>query len=239
LAKDQGWAEKISYFFKKKESVLVLGLSGTGKSNLLTSLSAAGGLVDALSAEDRTVSAVHHKVTINDKPFVVIDTPGESQHRSLRRTEIVDLIRRGNGKARIINVVSYGYHEYGAGRPDAITSSKKPRTEFLERNRQNEIHALAEWVASLGSRETTAWITTVVTKADLWWSEKDTVLPHYQSGAYDAAIRQIDADIHHTVLPYSSVVHKFYGVVPVDGEFDDATKTDINSRFLRKLVDLA
>ena len=57
IADDQGFWEKLADFFKKKETILVLGSTGCGKTNLLTSLAAAAGLVEAIPRMSRTTSA--------------------------------------------------------------------------------------------------------------------------------------------------------------------------------------
>ena len=75
---------------------------------------------------------------------------------------------------------------------------------------------------------------TLVTKADLWWHEHDEVLDYYEHGTYYKTIR--DAAIKgHAVIPYSSVNHRFYGVAPSPGLFEDADRANCQEQLLKQL----
>lgn len=237
LADDVGLLKRIVNLFKRKEKLIVLGRSGTGKTNFLVSLAASAGLVEAVKATDRTVRTVEQSVVINDQPFIVFDTPGQEQHDYDRTSQIRARMTDPDSKCRVINVVSYGYHEYGTA-IDPLTGSGIADMDYLTRHRELEISRLSEWVPFLADRDVSSWVLTVVTKADLWWDQRDDVLHYYENGAYDQAIRQQDPNIHHVVLPYCSVVHKFFGTAPVSGNFDDEERLRVNLQFLRKLVEL-
>ncbi len=237
LADNQDLLTRVLDFFRTKHTILVLGSTGTGKSNLIRSLNAAAGLVDAIPSGTRTEAVQPHKVRVNSSPFRVIDTPGQRHHQSERTRAIREAL--ATPPVRVINVVSYGYHEYGQASSEALDANDQPRPDYLDRHRSNELHAIREWLPLLGDRTVTAYVCTVVTKADLWWSERDDVTRYYQEGEYAAAIQQADPHLTHAVLPYCSVVHKFYGRSRLSGDFDDEARVSTTSHFLSQLVALA
>jgi len=142
-----------------------------------------------------------------------------------------------NPPVRVMNVVSYGYHEYAAAAGEALTSTGVSES-FLQRHRDNELTALNEWLPLLGDRTVTRWIFTVVTKADLWWDKYDEVLEYYQIGPYAEKLRGVDSRLRVATLPYCSVVHRFFGTAKHAGSFDDEDRMRTNKHFLHQLVDL-
>jgi energy-coupling factor transporter ATP-binding protein EcfA2 len=235
-SEDLKLTEKIKDALRKKEVLIVLGASGSGKTNLIISLNSAAGLVDPVWRMNRTTATARQQVRIKGQPFRVIDTPGQSLHEADR----LGTVRQVAAKplVRIVNVVSYGYHEYDTNVSNAVGPDGQPRAEFLEMHRQEELQALKQWLPVLGDRNTTKWILTAVAKADLWWHQREQVVGHYMSGEYNAAIKESDSNLRHVVLPYCSVAHKFYNRAPVDGSFDDRDRMRTNIHFLQQLVAL-
>lgn len=228
--------QKIGDALKKKELLIVLGASGVGKTNLIVSLNSAAGLIDATWRMNRTSATVRKNVRIDGQPFQVIDTPGQDLHESDRLRTVREVAARP--LVRIINVVSYGYHEYDVDPSRVIGPNSLPHPSFLQDRREEEMKALQQWIPILGDRSITKWVLTAVTKADLWWEERDQVLDYYRNGNYNKAMKSIDPQLYHSVLPYCSVGHKFYNVTPIDGTFDDSDRVRTNLHFLRQLVDL-
>lgn len=222
-------------FLKKKPTVLVLGSTGVGKTNLLRSLSSPPGLVDPISRFTRTETPAGETVRIDGHPFRVIDTPGQMNHESARLKVIREAM--ANPPVRVINVVCYGYHEY-QGQADQAVKRGVPSEKFLREHRRREIEAAQNWIPLLGDTGVTEWVATVVTKADLWWPEHDSVREHYANGEYADAIMSVDPRIRHAVLSYCSVFHKFFDEVRLPGEFDDARRIETNVHFLNQLVNL-
>lgn len=236
LAEDEKILARLATFFKSKDTIIVLGSTGSGKTNLLESLGAAAALVDPIPSITRTQTPERRKVIVNERPFTIIDTPGQAAHAAQRQ----ELYREGlaNPPVRMINVVSYGYHEYATGSKEALNGQGSPSDAWLERHRANELTAMREWLPLLGDRETTSWILTAVTKADLWWSEHDAVVDYYENGPYAEELTRQDPGLKHSVLPYSSVFHRFYGEAPLSGMFDDEDRLQTTTHFLQQLATL-
>lgn len=235
-AEDLKFRERIADIFKRRETIIVLGPSGCGKTNLIVSLNAAAGFVDPIPKATRTETTERRRVRVNDRPFRVIDTPGQAYHEADRLRAVREVSTRQD--VRIINVAAFGYHEYGRNPSEAVDANNRAREDYLTAHREQELRALQEWLPILGDRSITKWILTVISKADIWWDDQERVLEHYRSGQYATHIQRQDPKMRHVVMPYCSVAQKFYGRVPLSGNFDDSTRMTIDKHFLRQLVAL-
>jgi energy-coupling factor transporter ATP-binding protein EcfA2 len=236
IADDEGFLDRLKNFFKRKETIVVLGSTGSGKTNLLDSLGVAAALVDPVPAITRTTTPDRRKVIVNERPFTIIDTPGQKAHAAQRQVIYREAMTKP--PVRIINVVSFGYHEYATGSQEALDGHGIPQDDWLRRHRGNELEAMREWLPLLGNGDTTSWILTVVTKADLWWNQREEILEYYEKGTYAQEISSADPHLRHSVLPYSSVFHRFYGAGPLAGTFDDEDRLQTTRHFLQQLVSL-
>ena len=88
-----------------------------------------------------------------------------------------------------------------------------------QENREREIKAVQEWNEILGGNASYRLLT-VITKADLWWHIQEEVYAHYETGEYFESLGSAKfltpVSAHH-----SSVFHKFYGIGPLSGAFDE------------------
>lgn len=241
-AKKQGWLDKLRQLFQNTHTILVVGSSGTGKSQLLSALKNI--LPDAISGYARTMVAERTELKIKTEFLEFVDTPGHGgppghDEDGGQRKERTDAIHRAFKKKRfvgVINVVSYGYHQGEGHAPDDVfeVRSNKVSASFLAKRREREIKALSEWTSKFDDPSTPTWLMTVVTKADLWWSQKSKVLRHYKSGAYFRALASAKEAAH--VISFSSVFRKFYGKGPTDGEFDQEDRSQLRDHLLRQLL---
>ena len=154
-------------------------------------------------------------------------------HRDRRISAVREAM--ATGIDGVINVVSYGYHEYRIGKEEAIEANHQIREDFLDKHRQVEIDLMKEWNSLLGDRETAHWLITLVTKADLWWDRREQVLTHYEKGDYYQALGDAK-DLRPVVLPYSSVFHKFFGEGALSGQFDDRDRVLHKSHVFSQLI---
>jgi energy-coupling factor transporter ATP-binding protein EcfA2 len=230
LAHKQGWFDTLLTALKTKHKVLVLGASGAGKTNFIDSLTEA--VPNAIDIMNRTEFVTKNRIIIDKNPFIFIDTPGQIPHKTRRITAIRELMKEDI--AGVINVVSYGYHEGRTGKQNAFENGVVSET-FLEHQRQVEIEQLNEWTPLLGDRETTGWLITVISKADLWWNRREIVREHYESGSYYEALGSAK-DLHPVVLEYCSVFRKFYNEGAMSGEFQDDDRVMAKAHFLKELL---
>jgi energy-coupling factor transporter ATP-binding protein EcfA2 len=230
-ARKQGWLDSLVTALRKKHKIILLGSTGTGKTNFVTSLTET--IPNAIDIMNRTAVAQKYRVKIQKQPFIFIDTPGQLMHKSRRLAAIRQAM--GSGISGIINVVSYGYHEYRIGSRDAVKGDGTVSEAFLEEHRQVEIESLREWVPILGGPEAAGWLMTVVTKADLWWDRRDEVMDYYQSGSYYQALSSAQS-LHPVVLEYCSVFKKYFGKARMSGVFDDPERVRAKAHLIQELL---
>ena len=219
ILKERGVYQKVIDFFtgNKKQHILLLGASGSGKSSLFHTVQ---GLPAYIPREHRTDDSRSIDGMIDRASLTFIDTPGDDRHEARR----IETIRNSQQTDRlgIINVVSYGYHEGLAQLSDAVEGDKA-RENFLEARRKVELGRLTEWTSILCGRGGNAsWVITVVTKADLWWQNTDDqpVMAYYQSGGYSDALGEA-REQPCSVRAYSSLNQLFYGHGKMTGYYTD------------------
>lgn len=233
-AEKQGFIDRLKIVFKKKPRVLLLGATGTGKSNFLQSLSVER--PDPIPRASRTVFPEPHVLTIKGShPYRFIDTPGDTSMKDARIDSIRESLSARGGISGVINVVSYGYHEYQVTKGKVLLPDGSVDPNYLAKHRQLELDQLDEWTPLLGSPLTMKWLMTVVTKADLWWDQREDAMQHYQAGTYHERLGQAQS-LKPRVLMYSSVFSKFYGEAPHSGYFDEKDRRDLKHQFVQALL---
>jgi hypothetical protein len=232
LAKELGWIDKLRTFWKKKRRLVVLGSTGAGKTEFIDSLKKL--IPDLIHNTERT--AFPKKTTLGLAADVIIeveDTPGQRGHSSRRLQSIRNAMKQGDG---VINVVSYGYHEYDISSSEALTKSGEVKEAFLKQHRLIEIEQLREWNQLLSAGLKKPWLITLVSKADLWWDDRHAVKEHYETGEYFQALGDAQ-QMNPTVCLYSSIRHKFFSTAPVSGFFDDDERLRLRADFFRVLFE--
>lgn len=239
LVRSSGVVQKAWAKLKKKHRFVVFGSSGTGKSNLLSSID--NPLASAISRHDRTKANRTVPLTIAGEPFVFVDTPGQEPFRD-ERDKVIQaaqkepLFRRKRFRG-ILNVVSYGYHEAKETKlSNVFEDDLQVKEVYLAGARQWEIEQVDEWFRLLARPDRVDWIITVVTKADLWWEKQDEVLEYYKQGQYGEKIKS--ANVPHRVFSYCSVLHKFYEKQPLPGFLDDDGKRIIQAQFFKDMLEI-
>ncbi len=229
IASKQGWLDRLKDVFRTKHEILVLGSTGTGKSNFINSLQEL--VPEAIDHMQRTQWARREKITLSGEVFRFTDTPGQSQHKDRRDDALRDAMDRGG--FGVVNVVSAGYHEYRTGKDAALLPDGQPNPDWLASHLRVELDAATEWAPLLAVARPT-FLLTLVTKADLWWHNRDEVLQHYESGEYASCLGEFGRR-GHIVLPYSSTFHRFYDVGLTSGAFDSKDRADTQRVFLEEL----
>lgn len=232
VGKQAGFWKKIRRAIRRKKHILILGASGTGKTQFLHSLKDQNAAaLDA--AFQRTVSVEKRSVVLDEYPFLLIDTPGQQLDQSKRRKAIAEAFTRGI--EGVVNVCCFGFHEASeAGSEAALPKSGRgiADAEYLETRRELEIDLLSEWVPLFGSASA-RWVLTVVTKADLWWPENDRVRRYYEEGKYGRATDELLAE--KSVLPYCAVIEPFFKH-KTSGVFGDQARAKLQAHLKESLI---
>lgn len=225
------WFQRVLDQVRPKHHLLVVGTSGMGKSNFINSLTEPS--ARAIASDDRTkfMNSRTLKLPGKFKPFLIYDTPGERGQVAERTRAILKLSRR-RGSFGVINVVAFGYAETAAVPISTALRNGVPSPDYLERQRSEETSTLASWVPSLLPHQLDYFIT-LVTKADLWYADRVSVVEHYTNGIYAASLK--DAGIvNQVVIEYASTIHGFYGSKS-PGDFSSDTLIDLRERFQREI----
>jgi hypothetical protein len=213
----------------RKNYILLLGSTGAGKTQFIASLKAV--LPEVISRMDRTERSKDTVLRLGKQVFVLVDTPGQKGHSSQRMLSLLRLMNKR--PVGVINVVAYGYHEYRTGTDEAIDENQEVKAQWLEDHRKIEIDTMRDWVSMVSS--TAGWMLTLVTKADLWWADRESVYLYYATGPYAQALSEYGLQAH-TVREYSSVQHPFYDLAPTSGSFSQTDRTEIQQRLFRYLL---
>lgn len=223
IAKREGWFQWARDSIRKKHRVILMGSTGVGKSQFIRSLQ--DPISKPLNHLERTEFAHSTRIDLDGLLFQLIDVPGPRESSVRRMQAFRDAMSLG--LCGIINVVCYGYHEYGADRANVI-SGAKVRQDYLKEHRERELKLIAEW-APLAPR----WVLTLANKADIWWDQKDAVSSYYTSGIYAERVRTLAPGAHHLICPYSAVNTLFYGEISNSGKFDDNKRSSLRNNALR------
>lgn len=219
---------------QKQYHVLLLGVSGTGKTTMVDHMF---GKSSKISGEFRTAKSASYLGKIDTKRIEFLDTPG--QYNEPYRGERKEAIRRAsaNSPIGVINVVSYGYHE-GPIAKGQVVKGNEIRPDFLAQRQEEELRQLDEWADYLcGEGGSAKWVITVVTKADLWWKpdQYEKILAHYRDGRYQRALNAAGA-VEHKVLPYCSIHKPFYNLIPMSGFYSDDLKVEHHDHLIAHLL---
>jgi 50S ribosome-binding GTPase len=242
--KETGVAEWAAELYYGRRMILVFGCSGTGKTSLINSLMAQGAPTDTISIASRTQDSTTSIIALEGSRFRVTDTAGAQGLQKKFDGTVNPLQERDRGifnritRIGIINVVSYGYHEYSEeGREAFLTPSGVLNQDAIEQHRTKEIIELKEWATEIAKTGTVVdWVMTAVNKADLWQAPWSAVQKHYMNGEYQAILDEYLNGAKFIIARYCSVFHKFYGQLPMSGLLEESERAEANTYFLHQLI---
>ena len=232
IARKKSIRDRIIAQFRRKRRILVLGTSGVGKSVFVETLYKE--LVRPIPGANRDTFTHEVSFPREDLPLVLVDTPGQELAFPERDKAYKDAIK--DGVVGIINVVCFGYHEgsISGNETQALDATLQPRSEYLAIRREEEIKRLGEWVKLVDSRSA-KWVITLVTKADLWYGDYETVMEYYCKGEYSKALGDLPGRIYHTVIPYCSIIEPFYKHWG-SGKLGNEQKEELQTHFEKELL---
>jgi len=233
--KKLGFVKRALIKFVPKHNILMIGSTGTGKSNIILTLE--NPREKAIDRRKRTHSSKSYIFKINGEYYQFIDVPGQEMHKSKREDAIKEVIRKVEG---VLHIVCYGYHET---RDDAIDDAVKdentPNEDYLKKKREGEFNNIIELSKFYGAGNKTTWFLTVISKADLWWDKREEVVKYYSEGDYQKAISNNLYGVKSDCVEYCSIMHKYYGKLKLSGNFDDDEKLCCRDNFISMIVDMA
>lgn len=238
----------LNVLFAKDANVLVLGMSGVGKTQIIKhSLHE-----DKDKAQTPTQVNTKESHTVRDtivKSLVAMDTRGETSS-ILGQQDRNFTINKFKGQG-IINVVSYGYRytksDKGSKEDEANLREQVKKHgslfKYLDEMSKLEIEALNSWINMSFVKNQIKWIITLINKMDLWHEKTAVVINYYKQGTYGKIIKDsVSSDINanHYVLPYCALVQNFPVLDPFHpkSSLDDATRNSMEKAFIILLTGL-
>lgn len=235
-------------------AIAIFGAGGTGKSTLGKYLS--GKLENSQLSSGYQESISIEKYTLESNVIgSVIVVPGQER----RQDSWDDLLRTiSQGKVSlIINVVSWGYHSFGAFsyQQSPLYQSGMTVLEFLEiyteEYRQEELQVLTKIAPHLSvadSKKRKILFITLVTKQDLWWNDRLKIQDYYQKGEYENQIQAIrnklgSSNFVHEYCSASLVLENFVSgtnelLLPITQGYDERLKFANLRNFLNVIESL-
>lgn len=219
-----------NYYFSTPAKLLVLGESGTGKTQFINSI-----LSKIPITSHRTrLGKENVLVYKNGKKVVFIDLPG---HKTLypERKKYIDNIRKKKITG-IINVVNYGYNESDTAQDLSIfkVGTNDVKEEYLKENRKREIAQIEEWKKEITFDCKLKLIITIVNKADIWYKQSDEVLNYYEKGEYAKQLESLGNIACHC-FPYCSIIEPFYNR-PMIIEMGEQKKTELHNILTKEFL---
>lgn len=183
--------------------VLVVGESGTGKSQFLLTICKKKEFVS-----DSTMISYPCQLELpNGRMVEFIDTPGQQSLKPERKRSIKDIIRKKY--SGIINLVCYGYQVTEETDASLVFQGDVIKESYLKENREKELKQLEEWLPEIDKDSNVKWVLTIINKADVWWEKRDEVIYYYKNTKYGEKLKELLKVSITDVLPYCSVINPF------------------------------
>ncbi|MGB0930348.1 MAG: GTPase domain-containing protein [Chitinophagales bacterium] len=208
----------LRYLKQGNVRVIIFGAGGTGKSTLEQVL---------IGNESKLIPDYQESLTIEKskmKGDVIgsfLTAPGQENRIAKDWGELYAMLKDNKVKG-IINVVSYGYHSVPFSlnnfQNHPLYETGMNKEDFLmlycKKQRGREIELLERLKTRLIDTPKKIWMLTLVTKQDLWWSQREEVKKHYLESRYNKIIQEIvyekgNQNFHHEYLSASLIINNF------------------------------
>ena len=230
------WTKKLVYVWNycvhKPTRVLLLGVSGSGKTQFLNSF------LGIPMLEDNRTYVPQNKFYIfpNGRKIQFVDLPGHVTLTSTRQKYVDEITN--NKITGIINVVNYGYNDAEENEADVFKAGENEiKDAYLKDNRKNELTQLNEWLTRIHVESKPKWLITIVNKADIWYDKKDEVTAYYENGEYGNAFIEVKRVVPHYIFLYCSVINPFGGR-PMTIIMNERTKNELQKNLKESLLRL-
>lgn len=230
LAEKYGWVDRFVELFSRSQKVVLLGTSGVGKSSFVNSIQDLN--AEIISSLNRTKISRTHKLKIGGDRFHFVDTPGHVGYKKDRHDAILDALKYDD--SIFLHVCCGGFFENDRPIEEYFRLDAIGQKSLLGSNLLLEIEHLREWVGLLGGGTKSQRLITVVSKGDLWGNDRIEITAHYERGPYAQALEHISG-LNASVVPYCSVIKRFFDRGPVSEEFDEALKRELRKGLIEQL----
>lgn len=189
--------------FRKPIRILIVGESGTGKTQFLSAIRAKKEFILR-----STMASYPCKFELpNGRIVEFMDTPGQQSLLTDRKRKINAINRKYY--VGIINLVCYGYQALEDTDASIVFQGDVVKDSYLRENREKELKQLEEWLPNIDSNCEIKWVLTIINKADIWWEKKEEVISYYQNSKYAEKLNEIVRISQTEVIPYCSIISPF------------------------------
>lgn len=217
----------INYYKYSHIKIGVVGPGGVGKTTVGHFLAG-----DTKSVQDSSAyreSRGTEKFNLEGEYISTITVvPGQEHRRDDHWNKLTRNLQQGKSRG-IINLVSYGYHSFGQmsykQHPSYEESMSKDDflLKYFSEKRAEEISVMEERIVpAIKLIDGPIWMITLVTKQDLWWTERNQVEAHYRKGEYNRHIENLEKS-----LGVQNFKHEYLSVCLTANNFRSGTGEDL------------
>lgn len=176
-------------------NIVIFGAGGCGKSTLGKLLSGQDEM-SLIPTYQESITTETYKLE-NEQIGAILVAPGQQRRQDTWGDLLQDLSR---GKFQlIVHVVSAGFHSFGEGIPynrHVVYQQGMTKEQFINAYQkdcyQKEIDVVKKLIPHLSIiPNKKVRMLTLVTKQDLWWSQREEVKDYYEQGEYANLIHEI------------------------------------------------
>ncbi|MGK7932538.1 MAG: hypothetical protein AB4041_14045 [Microcystaceae cyanobacterium] len=179
-----------------KINIVIFGAGGCGKSTLGRLLSGQQDQMSLLSTYQESITTETYELETNTMGAIIVAAGQE--RRQDNWGELLQAVSDGKFKL-IVHVVAAGLHSFGGGIPyqrHKLYQADMTIPEFIEVYRRNRLQREIEVLETLRphlsvSKSNKIAMVTLVTKQDLWWTQREAMKTHYEQSNYDKLIQEI------------------------------------------------
>lgn len=242
---------KIKDFFREEHTIILLGRTGAGKTQLAEALQ--NEVPEIIKAAARTKNIIPKETEISNFKVEIIDTPGdfETERKILRQEAIRSTVNKKN--VGILSVVCNGYNEFIQDKAEVLRHAIVKLEDgeyaanegYLAQQKDVEREFLDEWTNLLSGVGGAKWLITVITKIDLWGFPEDRQgVEEYYSTQSDENERENYCDRlgsahdipNSVVLTYSPVFKMWYDLVPGTGYYTDGQRRHDRIELIKNIL---
>jgi hypothetical protein len=182
----KGWLSLQRTIKAGKTVIAVFGPGGVGKTTLGVYLSPDFDPAKVAKQYEESKGLEEQWLKLDSAQKIWI-APGQERSRIEKNWPLLnEKLSRAKQKAVIVYVVAYGYHTPAPDHPVTNWAA------HLIEKRDDELRLLERLVNYFEQTPTRDLrFLTLVTKEDLWWPERNTVIAHYEQGEYNKLIDRL------------------------------------------------